>query len=358
MDIIIDTNILYYWSQVTESDYSPEKIGAELRANGVPLISELSIMETLVHFRDNKEAVLKILKFIADEKIGILPYFKPEFSILTTDLMELLENDKTFGMIIENAFEKKVNFEADFLSFWLSCIISIVGVYLGIKNIFSDTSKSEKFFRQYSALVLSIRDHESFVIPFLKEVLTKFYNDEDEVTLKHSINETYMINVYVLLINYSCAKNNALFTQLSSESTDLGEAEIEKIMDDLHSDQLTKNLFKKLSEEDKEDTKRKGKELFHIKDSEMLKAINEFKFHLKKDLNNFMIEYFVDMFEKYLVLKDKKINKNDIIDSQIYINVKNGYEFITVDGDLLKIIKRIDEPRYNIISKTIEKMKK
>ena len=328
--VILDTNILYYWANVSSSNYDISKIQETISKYGTPFISELSLLEALVHFRNDKNSVRKLYTFLSDKHIGIIRYFKPEYSILTDELNELIQNDNIFNRICNSAFEKKLKFESEFLSCWLVNLIAIIGSYLYYKEPNLRDEKFYKFYRQFEALVYSIREADGFVVESLKNALEEFYKTEDEVTLKSSINSIYFTNFY-------------------TENS-------QKILETLQSEELTKNLLKKMKEEEKIPTKRKGKALISEYNIDIEQAFDEYKEILCKDTNNYFVEYLRLIMNKYLLDKNKKINKNDIIDSQIFMQT-NGYNFLTADSDFLKIIENVDKKKAAKIRSEIEKWK-
>ena len=64
--VILDTNILYYWANVSSSNYDISKIQETISKYGTPFISELSLLEALVHFRNDKNSVRKLYTFLSD----------------------------------------------------------------------------------------------------------------------------------------------------------------------------------------------------------------------------------------------------------------------------------------------------
>ena len=354
--VILDTNILYYWANVSSSNYDISKIQETISKYGTPFISELSLLEALVHFRNDKNSVRKLYTFLSDKHIGIIRYFKPEYSILTDELNELIQNDNIFNRICNSAFEKKLKFESEFLSWWLVNLIAIIGSYLYYKEPNLRDEKFYKFYRQFEALVYSIREADGFVVESLKNALEEFYKTEDEVTLKSSINSIYFTNFYTLLINYSCAINNSTISDLPTDSKKYSLENSQKILETLQSEELTKNLLKKMKEEEKIPTKRKGKALISEYNIDIEQAFDEYKEILCKDTNNYFVEYLRLIMNKYLLDKNKKINKNDIIDSQIFMQT-NGYNFLTADSDFLKIIENVDKKKAAKIRSEIEKWK-
>ena len=111
-----------------------------------------------------------------------------------------------------------------------------------------------------------------------------------------------------------------------------------------------------MKEEEKAPTKRKGKALISEYNIDIEKAFDEYKEILCKDTNNYFVEYLRLIMNKYLLDKNKKINKNDIIDSQIFMQT-NGYNFLTADSDFLKIIENVDKKKATKIRGEIEKWK-
>ena len=235
-------------------------------------------------------------------------------------------------------------------------LIAIIGSYLYYKEPNLRDEKFYKFYRQFEALVYSIREADGFVVESLKNALEEFYKTEDEVTLKSSINSIYFTNFYTLLINYSCAINNSTISDLPTDSKKYSLENSQKILETLQSEELTKNLLKKMKEEEKIPTKRKGKALISEYNIDIEQAFDEYKEILCKDTNNYFVEYLRLIMNKYLLDKNKKINKNDIIDSQIFMQT-NGYNFLTADSDFLKIIENVDKKKAAKIRSEIEKWK-
>ena len=113
---------------------------------------------------------------------------------MTDELNELIQNDNIFNRICNSAFEKKLKFESEFLSWWLVNLIAIIGSYLYYKEPNLRDEKFYKFYRQFEALVYSIREADGFVVESLKNALEEFYKTEDEVTLKSSINSALLVS--------------------------------------------------------------------------------------------------------------------------------------------------------------------
>ena len=160
----------------------------------------------------------------------------------------------------------------------------------------------------------------------------------------------------IIPINYSCAINNSTISDLPTDSKKYSLENSQKILETLQSEELTKNLLKKMKEEEKIPTKRKGKALISEYNIDIEQAFDEYKEILCKDTNNYFVEYLRLIMNKYLLDKNKKINKNDIIDSQIFMQT-NGYNFLTADSDFLKIIENVDKKKAAKIRSEIEKWK-
>lgn len=353
--VILDTNILYYWSKATSSNYDVNKIEATIKNMGKPFVSELTVLEAFVHFRDDKKSLEKVYKFIAEKEIGIIPYFKPEYSILTEELNLLLDNDNVRKGMCDNAFKMKIRFESEFLTWWLVNILSVVGVYIVNKNKTLTKEQFYKFYKQFEALVFSTSESNGYAVAYLKNALIKFYSDGDEAELKTKINDIYFSNLYVLLINFSCAVNDTTILDIPEDSKTFSKEKNTDIFNSLQSEELTKNLLKKIKENEKPATLQKGKQLVKEYNIDIKSAFNDYKNVLEKDLNSYLIEYLELIINKYLLDKNKKINKNDIIDSQIFMQTKNGYSFLTADSDFLKIIENIDESKAQTIRKEISR---
>ena len=88
--VMLDTNILYYWSEITSSNYNVKRIEESILKLGNPVISELTILEAFVNFRNNKSSLRKLYGFLVSKNIGIIPYANFEYPFLTKDLENIL----------------------------------------------------------------------------------------------------------------------------------------------------------------------------------------------------------------------------------------------------------------------------
>ena len=209
------------------------------------------------------------------------------------------------------------------------------------------------FYKQFEALLFSISEENGYTINYFNKALIDFYNNENQLMLKSKIEDIYFTNIYILLINFFSAMKDVSIIDMNSSSYNIKK---EKIFDLLQSEKLTKKILIKMNKDEKSKLKQEGIQIMKRNNINIEEAFQNYRKFAEKRLNKYLIEYNIIIIGKFLFDK-KKINKNDIIDSQIFLESEKGYSFLTADSDLIKIIENIDSDKAEIIKNEISKWK-
>lgn len=132
MNVIIDTNILYYISNLYESKkYNAPLLLKFLKENySTILISDYTILEINTKFYEDRDKIRTLINFMNYNKIGVHLNLKPEHQIINGKTINNLVDLDFFNKHIEDSVNKRKEIELSYISFFLSAISSL---YLGNK---------------------------------------------------------------------------------------------------------------------------------------------------------------------------------------------------------------------------------
>jgi hypothetical protein len=330
--------MIYYISGTSNnSDLDVTKIMQEISGNNV-FITDLSMLEICTRYRTNLATLKEIIKSLIDLNYPVIPCLKNGHKITRSNLISALKDDVFLNFIVNDSFEKKIEFESmilDFLSKNIATVNLTVNHNKDSNNIISFANNLEK-----------ASSHRS---DKLRVILHDFYNDDDTRKFKDSVVE-YILDlceIYVYMYH------------VSDKGLDLFEF-FEKF--ESHPEELKRDIFKKISND---------KSLKYIKDRKSQKKgliCKEFIQELDKQLKHYnekvsavsncptTINYYTILFKKILTLEAKKLEKNDIIDSQL-LGYYPNYLILTADKNFIKFINEIDKNYATQINTILTKCK-
>jgi hypothetical protein len=321
---LLDTNILYYLTGIENTTkYPKEKIEKSLEKIGFNniYISEISFLELFTHYDDNVK-ITECFNYLAKNKIGVFPYL-PINTILKHEY-SAINNIDEFKKIKDKIFNIKTDIETDLLNFCVESIIGIIVMTLEKDKPLNSTSKISKYTAQCISLLIGNR---IFIKDELKTIITSFYKDKD-YDFKQNLENIILTMAYIIGINYS----------LASYDLTILDKEENKLIDDDY--KFSKKIISKMDSGDIS--------IFKNKIADILEnCLNSYIDEMKISIPIGTSLYFANLIKKVLLDK-RRINKNDLLDSQ-FLLYKDLLQFITVDEKFLNVIKNVDSNYYNNI---------
>lgn len=345
MNVIIDTNILYYLSNLYESKYDAPLLLKLLKENyETILISDFSILEMNTKFYKKRDKLIYLINFMNSNNIGVHLNLNKEHQIIDGNTIKQLDNLENFNEYVEKSVNKRKEIELTYLSFFITTISSI---YLATKieeqNISSISAdfKTNIFSFFYES---TLDDGESR--RKISNILIKKYNGGSDRDFNNSIIDLIVDNCVELYLLLNLAEKNINIFDAINDSL---SPEEKKQMLELQ----TKSEFTRLQ-------KRKQKERSLVKNEfvDILRNnLARFEAILSEKIPQTQIKYFVNLFSGILLTKEKVIRKNDILDSLIASNYPKEI-FLTADTNLQNRIIEIYPEYETLIKETLYKCKK
>ena len=352
VNAIIDTNILYYIAEIGKPcDLDPKKLLAELLSFESVQVSELTILEMFVHFRNEKRTIVKLIDFLVDKGIGANKILNQKYAFVDKDIIIAMQNKFIFDYVVDDSARIKKEIENGYLRFW---IFSIAAVYTATKlaDEFGEMGfNSPGFLKAYTEIVINLSSESSSLGKAIALALDEFYEIEDTSLFKDKIIEL-TLNMCELLIGLLAVESHNIdfIEYIAKHEKGIDDKETnEKISIILNNDKYLTSVRKR---------RLNKKPLIQ---TEMIAEMKTNLVHLENGIFDLAgegeIKYLKVMFEEFFINKGKKLNKNDIIDS-IYLKYYPTWQLITYDGDFLKRINKIDSNYYNSIMLILDKTRK
>jgi hypothetical protein len=345
MKAVIDTNILYYISGVSETIYDRKKLLSNLNYYDHWCVSELGILEMLAKFADQKYIIVSIINFLHDENIEINPILEKKYSICNENINNALSHDiKFLNFLTVEALRVKKHLENSYLRM---LIISIAIVYLNLafyKDKFSDI-KYQQFIDNFMLLSIGIDDEKSICKIEIENALEDFYKTQDQCMFKDRIIEIVadICETYLLFVEVESKGINFrdFIGQYDIKNEVYSEIEI------IHANnKLTRNISNRKIQ--------KAKIVGNYSKEELEITLSRLKASLSNILPQGEIVYISELIKKILEHKDSKIEKNDIIDS-MYFKYVPEYHLITCDEYMRKIISLCNVDNGKAINSILER---
>lgn len=345
MDVIIDTNILYYISNLYDSKYNATLLLKFLKERyDTILISDFTILEMNTKFYNDHDKIIYLINFMHQNNIGVHLNLTPEHRIIDENTIKELVNIEFLNKHIETSFMKRKEIEISYLSYFISAISSL---YLSTKikeqnitNVSEDFNESLFYFFYES----TINGGETRCK--ISDILIKKYANGKDKEFNDSIIELIVDNCIELYFLLELSKENinivdALSNKLSKEQ----QIKYQELQNKTEFNRLQKR-------------KQKERSLVRNECTDILKNnLSHFEERLSTKIPSTQIKYFVNLFSDILLTKENVIRKNDILDSLMASNYPEKI-FLTADSILQKRIIRIYPEYQKLLQETICKCEK
>ena len=347
--VLLDTNYLYYISGVIET--LPENINMKnLKRHiqkGQCYISELTVIEFCVHYRNDIDKIKCIINTIKKYNIRIINYphklnNRIYEKLFEKSIIDIENNESELIEYINNAFELKIRIESQFILFWS---INVATIYLGTNIYPGENYISESiqymFANNLINLAILITGEEYSLSNNLKNDLRSYYKKEEKSIKNIILNYTLEICEYYIEMYYTSLENCNFFEFIENyDIFDINKKE--KIVNSISSDAF----FKKIEKRKNEQKKLVKPSVINTLENNMVL----FEKAISKNFNQIVIKYYSKMFTSFFV-DNKKIEKNAIIDS-LLLNYYPSFIIITNDKYLNEFIAEYDHKYYENITKT------
>lgn len=320
MTVIFDTNVIYNIIGINPAIAFKNKSQAMTPWGFDWLISDISLLEGINFF--NRNASLDVANLIAFFQANSAKYI--EFLGSNDDLKGIVCGAKAVDSnLINKLIAHKINMETDL-------IFDFFQVFIDINTARKiETSKLESIQNDIWKYIMQMMDaNVLFMKELIRDVLTKFYADEDESAMKSRLR----VYLYMLLFtsewNFTATKHGLSIGDLRDQ------LESGKIKDpDITSKQELDRIIANINQED---------DRFLEMNTRIQSAIGSFSARnvFKIDLKGGYIEYLKLLSEK-LFTSGKKIHKNDLLDARLLTNFPNMIT-VTADTNLKKAQKALD----------------
>lgn len=337
-EIVIDTNVLYSWAELSPNPNLPHDKIEELLSEHTLYITSISIIECLVKFKNDLEKIQQCLEPIRRNKFKVL---NVAFIPLPIGLIDKIINARSISEIdkdIGEMYELKIKEETKFTSFFFLPTLGAV-IYSFLKEHKTLTDEIRNNFIAHNNSMLSRANIDFIKKQFRAAIEDGYREDKVQKMVKDKFSELLSIFIYASKISEYTVKNSMSFAYI----------DLDKVSD-------TKNKFgndsviKKLKRSGLSDNpmvifkNRKYKNIFieHID-----KVIKELRIDIK--ITDHVLKY-IEYKLKKMLLDQAKFNKNDIPDMLIlYVLDSKDYILLTLDNDLNRFLKSIGHPSHEFI---------
>lgn len=345
MNVIIDTNILYYISNLYDSKYNATLLLKFLKERyDTILISDFSILEMNTKFYNDHDKIIYLINFMHQNNIGVHLNLNPEHRIIDENTIKELVKTENFNQYIEKSFAKRKEIEISYLSYFISAISSL---YLSTKIEEQNITKVSKNFNEtLFCFFYESTLNEGPTRGKISDILKKKYDKGKDKEFNDSIINLIVDNCVELYFLLELSKENinivdALSNKLSKEQ----QIKCQELQNKTEFNRLQKR-------------KQKERALVRNECTDILKNnLTHFEERLSAKIPSTQIKYFVNLFSDILLTKENVIRKNDILDSLMASNYPKEI-FLTADSILQKRIIRIYPEYQELLQATICKFEK
>jgi len=345
MELLIDTNILYYLSGVSlVGGIDIKKLEQEL-SNYELLISKWSLIEIITNNDISEQQRKIILKYIASKRIKVIPIIGISiFDFMPLNLADIIYSPYK-NKIINSILEGKKKCETEFMACYIKSVICIFSIAL----YYQLEEKGEKDKGYFMFLTQSfILSNNDFIISKTREFIDNFYLKNDE-SFKSEIDGFIYTLLYANTVTFMGIKQGYLHDLFPDIEIVLSESGDEELSDVIFPSNIIDPLIDKLG----------GKDIMNIAKkmgvTNIRKAMSDYDAvvgtHMSKGINKFNLAIIEKMLSEGM-----KITKNDIIDS-LLLEYYPQFQLFTFDDRFQKIIKVFDEQYFNFITNLESKCK-
>lgn len=342
MIAVIDTNLFYCLIDNTNSKYDSLKLLNFLSQEFEHFeISDLSILEMLVAFRNDKDNIKKKLDFIKEKNLYISPLMLPQHNFNGIEIINNYESSSYLDKIIEHAYYLKKEIENSYLRFWTCSLASIIVACKSIKKV--TKVKQPDYINNLCSIMLNNNNKDGQLGLYYREVLKEFYESNDTYAKRQKKLKDSIINKI-----FEFSESLYGFTEVEKKGIDFM-----KIFDPDNTFTIKEweRIFDSFSDLTIVSLEKRKKGLKRSFTSSEKNFLQKTLLHYEEKLSSSpkmpkgQCSYFRILFERLLLSKDQKIDKNDVIDSMFMIYYPNK-QLLTVDERLQGIIKEINISYY------------
>jgi hypothetical protein len=336
MKALIDTNVLYRLANVVpEGKYSRKKIIYELNKYNVVIISELSVYELFTRFRLNRKIIRKVLRYIKSNRprYKIMPHPIEGFEPL--EIVNLIVNNprKNSQMmdIYGRVFSKKIFLEYSIIKYFIEALIVSFAIIIDEENPIKISPEQMGQFMQ--TVYIQVESFRDTMCSQLRTVLITFYSEDKRKSwFKNEMENILLPCLYVLSTQYILIQNGLNITQIDT----MNDSQKEIIDQAISSNIAIMNILHRMNTNS-------GKIFERITLPVIERSLIMFEKEMIKSINKENILYYKEILKR-IFIAGKKIEKNDIIDSEFlrYYN-KNDIEIISLDGGFRNIVREFDK---------------
>jgi hypothetical protein len=338
MELLIDTNVIYYLSGVSRIDgIDVKKLEYEL-SNYQLFISQWTLVEIVSDDIITEQKRESLLKYIAEKKMKSLPIIGDNsFSLMPLNLADIISSP--YKEVIKNSILKgKKKDESKLVAFYIKSVICVFSSALYFQ-IESENGKGKEYIMALTQSFLLGND--AFIEEKAEEFIEKFYADKSEPLFKSEVDGFICTLLYANLISFAVVEQKYIDNLFPDKEYALSASERKEFTDAILSSKVINSLFKKICDIDIKNFSKK------LGESNIKKAFNAYKTVIGSHMPIGILSFFLSIIEKMLSV-GMRITKNDMIDSQLLYYYPK-LQLFTCDIRFKNIIKEFDESFYNFI---------
>ena len=340
MNLLIDTNVLYFLAGLEPSGHDRQRIRARLSEFEGMFISELTVLDMLVKYSSDQNKLIAATNYIAENRIKVHQILPDEDTIAIKANDPRVVTIEYFNSITADAMALKMRIEAEFATFWFGSISGLLLMILFRLNRDMTDEIKIAVAAQFQMITTTLNSRDGEFQKEIMDALRNFYY-HDQRRFKQQLNSFLLEVVEALNTVFEDGKHGVVLAQLPSDSV-----EYEKLLRRIAEDSAVAKSIKK---------KKQGRKAALIPKqyaSELAGAFASFEANSIGKMDKYLLAYSSRVFRKYLSEKDYRIRKNDIFDS-ILTEYCSDYIVLTFDKALFATIRSIDvlhEQEYSKLS--------
>lgn len=333
MNVVIDTNVLYSWADVSSNPKLTANQIESLKTKHKLAIASVSIYEVIEKYRSNLPIIKKCFKPLVENGVNVVQIGFLPFDARTIQTIYYHEGER-INSLISDAVKLKIEKEAEYCRFYLSLVYSGLVSMLIEENSGHNLSE-ERMSRIFSQCHAPLVANADFILDNFKATIEcgHLLNDAEREVKKQFKNLLEMLFMF-LVGNYESFKQ---VDQNSVQDIITDPKEFRKAIEN------SKLLKKVLSSVNLLDAIPRKK--FSSVITTYIKFL-ESKLKLESNITDEVAKFFLLRIEKML-LEGSTFKKNDIIDMLIlYSLYLKDYLVLTLDQAFLQYLKTVDDKSY------------
>ena len=332
MDLLIDTNVLYFLAGLEQSNHDFGRVTSVISKFENVYISELTVLDMLSKYSYSKAKILSAENYIASHNIKVHQILSDEDTIVLKANDPKIVTSDFFNSIVVEATGLKIKIETEFITYWFSSVPGILLMVLYRLNKDIEDSMEKLIVEQFGSLISTMKAENGYFKNKVRELLENFYYKEKR-SFNYQINALLLEVVEVFDTTYEAAKLRVAFLEFGQDPS-----KYKPILDQIvqHS-RIAEHIQRK----------KNGEEITIIDKAhwgELSDAIASYLTNSKGHADYFLLQYSAIIFWKYLTESKYRIKKNDIFDS-IIVRYCNDFVVLTFDKKLNATIRSLDMNR-------------